>query len=76
MSARAGRLASCGPPPTAFGEDHVIPPKATHHNAERYKTGVIAHKEFEGRPQVPGAPGWEELADDSLDWAMNPNADV
>ena len=60
----------------AFGEDHIIPPKATHHNAEKYEAGVIAYKEFEGRPHFPGAPGWEEVADYALDWALNPVANV
>ena len=56
----------------AFEQDHIVPPKATRHNAEKYEGGVIAYKEFEGRPHFPGAPGWEEVADYALDWAVNP----
>jgi len=58
----------------AFEEDHIVPPTATRHNAEKYRSGVIAFKEFEGRPHFPGAPGWEQVADYALDWALNPVA--
>jgi hypothetical protein len=53
-----------------------LPPKATRHNAEKYETGVIAFKEFEGRPHFPRLPGWEEGADYALDWALDPVANV
>jgi pimeloyl-ACP methyl ester carboxylesterase len=52
-----------------FGEDHIIPAKVTRHNAEKYESGLVTFKEFEGRPHFPGAPGWEEVADFALDWA-------
>jgi len=58
----------------AFEEDHIVPPKATHHNAEKYESGVIAYREFEGRPHFPAAPGWEEVADYALEWALEPTA--
>jgi len=60
----------------AFGEDHVIPPKATRHNAEKYgrSKAITAYREFPGRPHFPGAPGWEEVADFALDWAAAPRA--
>ena len=60
----------------AFGEDHIIPPKASHHNMEKYEgsTGIVAFKEYPGRPHFPGAPGWEEVADFALSWAMEPVA--
>lgn len=56
----------------AFGDDHVIPAKASRHNAEKYRksSAVTEFKEFPGRPHLPGAPGWEEIADYSLDWAL------
>jgi pimeloyl-ACP methyl ester carboxylesterase len=56
----------------AFGEDHVVPAKASRHNAEKYRksTAVTEFKEFPGRPHFPGAPGWEEVADYALDWAL------
>ena len=55
----------------AFEEDHVVPPKASRHNAEKYEDSkaMTAFKEFPGRPHFPGAPGWEEVADYALDWA-------
>jgi len=56
----------------AFGEDHVVPPKASRHNAEKYEDAkaITEFKEFPGRPHFPGAPGWEEVADYALTWAM------
>jgi pimeloyl-ACP methyl ester carboxylesterase len=54
----------------AFSEDHVVPPKAIRHNAEKYDSGSLtAYREFPGRPHFPGAPGWEEVADYALSWA-------
>lgn len=55
----------------AFGEDHVVPPKASRHNAEKYarSKAITAFKEFPARPHFPGAPGWEEVADYALSWA-------
>ena len=58
----------------AFGEDHIIPPKASHHNMEKYEgaDGIVAFKEYPGKPHFPGAPGWEEVADFALSWALDP----
>ena len=58
----------------AFGEDHIIPPKASHHNMEKYagSDGIVAFKEYPGRPHFPSAPGWEEVADFALAWALDP----
>jgi pimeloyl-ACP methyl ester carboxylesterase len=58
----------------AFGEDHIIPPKASHHNMEKYagSDGVVAFKEYPGRPHFPGVAGWEEVADFALSWALDP----
>ena len=60
----------------AFENDHIIPPKATRHNAEKYKgsKALTSFREFPGRPHFPGAPGWEEVADYALEWALNPAA--
>jgi pimeloyl-ACP methyl ester carboxylesterase len=57
----------------AFEEDHIVPPKASRHNAEKYEDSkaVTEFKEFPGRPHFPGAPGWEEVADVALEWALN-----
>ena len=54
-----------------FGEDHVVPPKATSHNERKYddSVSITEYREFEGRPHFPGAPGWEEVADFAIDWA-------
>ena len=58
----------------AFGEDHIIPPKASHHNMEKYEgaDGIVAFKEYPGKPHFPAAPGWEEVADFALSWALDP----
>jgi pimeloyl-ACP methyl ester carboxylesterase len=49
----------------AFGEDHVVPPKAIRHNEETYDdtVSITEFREFPGRPHFPGAPGWEDVAD-------------
>ncbi len=55
------------------GADHVVPAKATRHNAEKYKgPAIVAYKEFPGRPHFPGVPGWEAVADFALEWAQSP----
>jgi pimeloyl-ACP methyl ester carboxylesterase len=56
----------------AFDEDHIVPPGASRHNAEKYakSDAVTEFKGFTGRPHFPGAPGWEEVADYALDWAV------
>lgn len=56
----------------AFSEDHVVPAKASRHNAEKYdeSKAITEFKEFPGRPHFPGAPGWEEVADYALAWAV------
>jgi pimeloyl-ACP methyl ester carboxylesterase len=54
----------------AFEHDHVVPPKPIRHNASKYKAGTVAYTEFPGRPHFPGAPGWEEVANSALSWAV------
>jgi pimeloyl-ACP methyl ester carboxylesterase len=56
----------------AFGEDHVIPPKVVGHTEEKYddSVSITEFKEFPGRPHFPAVPGWEEVADYALAWAM------
>jgi pimeloyl-ACP methyl ester carboxylesterase len=54
----------------AFEDDHIVPPKASRHNAQKYKTGAVAFTTFPNRPHFPGAPGWEEVADYALTWAL------
>jgi pimeloyl-ACP methyl ester carboxylesterase len=55
-----------------FGEDHVIPAKVSRHQEAKYddEVTITEYKLFEGRPHFPGAPGWEEVADFALSWAM------
>jgi pimeloyl-ACP methyl ester carboxylesterase len=56
----------------AFGEDHVVPQKVIRHNVQKYaeSRAITEYKEFPGRPHFPGAPGWEEVADVALSWAL------
>jgi pimeloyl-ACP methyl ester carboxylesterase len=55
-----------------FGEDHLMPPKVVRHNEEKYddSNSLTEFVEFPGRPHFPGAPGWEEVADHALAWAV------
>jgi pimeloyl-ACP methyl ester carboxylesterase len=55
-----------------FGDDHVMPPKVVRHNEEKYddSNALIEFVEFPGRPHFPGVPGWEEVADYALTWAV------
>lgn len=55
----------------AFEHDHIVPPDASRHNAEKYDTSASKTEfhEFLGRPHFPGAPGWEDVADFALDWS-------
>jgi pimeloyl-ACP methyl ester carboxylesterase len=59
----------------AFENDHVIPPSATRHNAKKYggSRALTAYTAFPGRPPFPAAPGWEEVADAALAWALDPS---
>jgi len=41
--------------------------------AQRRSKSITAFKEFPGRSHyIFGQPGWEEVADFALDWALNP----
>jgi pimeloyl-ACP methyl ester carboxylesterase len=55
----------------AFSEDHVVPPKPIQHMAEKYTAVPVEYKEFPDRPHFPGVPGWEEVADYALTWAVD-----
>ena len=54
----------------AAGEDHVVPAKVVRKTARKYNGVPVGLKEFPGRPHFPGGPGWEEVADYALDWAI------
>jgi pimeloyl-ACP methyl ester carboxylesterase len=55
-----------------FGEDHLMPPQVGRHMEEKYDDAVSVTelKEFPGRPHFPTVPGWEEVADYALTWAV------
>ena len=53
--------------------DHAVPASICRENAKRYRrsSAVTDYHEFPGRPHfTTGAPGWEEVADLALDWAV------
>jgi pimeloyl-ACP methyl ester carboxylesterase len=56
----------------AFQYDHIIPPKVARHNVEKYakSPAITEFREYPDRPHFPGAPGWEEVADYALSWAI------
>jgi pimeloyl-ACP methyl ester carboxylesterase len=52
-------------------QDHLMPPRVQQSNAKHYKSDTITEvKEFEGPHLLPSCPGWEEVADYALSWAM------
>jgi pimeloyl-ACP methyl ester carboxylesterase len=55
-----------------FGEDHVMPPRVVSHTEEKYDDAVsiTEYIEFPGRPHFPSVPGWEQVADNALAWAI------
>jgi pimeloyl-ACP methyl ester carboxylesterase len=56
----------------AGGADHTVPPAMNKENYSRYKSNAVTdYHEFLGRPHFTGGvPGWEEVADYALDWAL------
>jgi alpha-beta hydrolase superfamily lysophospholipase len=63
------------PPLLVIGntEDHTVPASVSKEAAHRLakSNAVVDYKEYEGRPHfTAGAPGWEEVADYALDWAL------
>lgn len=59
----------------AGGADHVAPASITRAEArlQRKSKAITAYKEFPGRSHyIVGQPGWEEVADFALDWALDP----
>ena len=52
-------------------DDHLMPPSIQRSNAKHYKSDTITEvKEFPGPHLLPAAPGWEEVADYALTWAL------
>jgi pimeloyl-ACP methyl ester carboxylesterase len=58
------------------GSDHILPTVLQQHNYEKnakHSTAIAAHKVFPGRDHFTcGEPGWEDVADFALDWALAP----
>ncbi|MGQ4380448.1 hypothetical protein ACN6K9_003931 [Streptomyces sp. SAS_267] len=52
--------------------DHLMPPKVQQSNARHYKSDTVTEvKVYPGRPHLmPASPGWEEVADHALSWAL------
>jgi pimeloyl-ACP methyl ester carboxylesterase len=57
----------------AGGEDHLMPPSVQRSNARHYHSRAVTElREFEGRCHLlPAQPGWEEVADFALAWALD-----
>ena len=52
-------------------EDHLMPPSIQRSNAKHYKSDTTTEvREFDGPHLLPAAPGWEEVADYALTWAL------
>jgi pimeloyl-ACP methyl ester carboxylesterase len=52
-------------------DDHLMPPSIQQSNAKHYKSNTITEvKEFSGPHLLPAAPGWEEVADYAITWAV------
>ncbi len=59
----------------AGSEDNIMPAKLNHWTFEHYKSGILAYHEFQGRDHYTcGAPGWLQVADYALAWALRPVA--
>lgn len=49
-----------------------MPPSIQRSNAKHYKSNTVTEvKEFEGPHLLPASPGWEQVADYALDWALS-----
>ncbi len=58
----------------AGGADHVVPAAVDRSAADHYarSTAITTYREFPGRSHFTiGEPGWEEVADFALDWALD-----
>ena len=61
----------------AGGQDHIAPASVTEANFKLYRRSkaVTDYQEFPDRPHFTvGAPGWEEVADYALSWAVRHGA--
>ena len=52
-------------------EDHIMPPSIQKSNLKHYKSDTVTEiTEYEGPHLMIAADGWEKIADDVLDWAV------
>ena len=53
-------------------EDHIMPPAIQESNLKHYKSNTVTErKEYQGYAHLlPAQKGWEQIADDVLDWAL------
>ena len=52
-------------------DDHIMPPKVQQSNLKHYKSDTVTEiKQFEGPHLLPAIDGWQQVADDVLDWAL------
>ncbi len=60
----------------AGGEDHIMPPAVNRSNAKHYRSSAVTElEEFPGRSHWTCAePGWEEIADYAVAWALEHTA--
>jgi pimeloyl-ACP methyl ester carboxylesterase len=68
--------ANAARPPLLFvsgSEDHIMPPSIQQSNLAHYSGDTVTEiREYSGYPHLlPAAPGWEQIADDVLDWALD-----
>lgn len=57
----------------AGSDDNIVPPSVNESNMHHYRhsKAITEYKEFEGRTHYTvGQDGWEEVADNALDWAV------
>ncbi len=67
--------ANAARPPLLFvsgGEDHIMPPSVQRSNARHYRGDTVTEvREYPGFAHLlPAQPGWRQIADDVLDWAL------
>ena len=52
-------------------EDHIMPPSIQQSNQKHYKSDTVTEiTEYEGPHLMIAADGWEKIADDVLEWAV------
>jgi pimeloyl-ACP methyl ester carboxylesterase len=53
-------------------EDHIMPPAIQESNCKHYKSKTVTERrEYEGYAHLlPAQKGWEQIADDVLEWAL------